>query len=71
VGRILVVDDEQPIRHLLRAILTSAGYEVIEAADGEQGFNTALDEKPDLIIADIMMPIKDGYELAHDLCSSP
>ena len=70
MDKILVVDDEQSIRHLLRTILTNTGYDVIEAANGEQGFETALDEKPDLIITDIMMPIKDGYELAHDLRSN-
>ena len=71
MDRILVVDDEHSVRHLLKTILTGAGYKVIEAANGEQGFKTAVDEKPDLIIADIMMPIKDGYELAHDLRNNP
>lgn len=71
MDRILVVDDEPSVRNLLKIILTNTGYEVIEAANGEQGFKTALDKKPDLIITDIMMPIKDGYELAHDLRSNP
>lgn len=71
MDKVLVVDDEPSIRNFLKTILTNTGYEVIEAANGEQGFETALDEKPDLIIADIMMPIKDGYELARDLRSNP
>lgn len=71
MDKILVVDDEKSIRRLLKTVLTSAEYDVIEAANGEQGFKAALDEKPDLIIADIMMPIKDGYELAHDLRNNP
>ena len=70
MDRILVVDDEYDARHLVKTILAGTGYEVIEAANGEQGFKTALDEKPDLIIADIMMPVKDGYELARNLRSN-
>jgi len=70
MDRILVVDDEHSVRNLLKTILISTGYDVIEAANGEQGLKTALDEKPDLIIADIMMPVKDGYELARDLRSN-
>ncbi|MBL7208734.1 MAG: response regulator [Dehalococcoidia bacterium] len=71
MDKVLVVDDDEPTRGLIKTVLTGAGYDVIEATDGEKGLKTALDERPDLIVADIMMPIKDGYELAHDLRSSP
>jgi CheY-like chemotaxis protein/KaiC/GvpD/RAD55 family RecA-like ATPase len=71
MDRILVVDDEQSIRRLVKTVLTNAGYEVIEASDGEQGLERAREEKPALIIADIMMPIKDGYQLARDLRANP
>ena len=71
MDKVLVVDDDEPTRGLIKTVLTGAGYDVIEATDGEKGLKTALDERPDLIITDIMMPIKDGYELAHDLRNNP
>ncbi|MCD6452980.1 MAG: response regulator [Dehalococcoidales bacterium] len=70
MDRILIVDDDESTRHLLKTLLSSAGYEVLEAINGEQGFGMALDKKPALIITDVMMPIKSGYELAHDLRSN-
>ncbi len=70
MDRILVVDDASSARRLLKARLAESGYEVIEAADGEDGFRKAQEEKPDLIIADARMPIKDGYQLARDLRSN-
>ena len=71
MDRILVIDDDESTRQLVKTTLTNAGYDVIEATDGVQGLHTALNERPDLIVSDIMMPRKDGYELAHDLRSSP
>ncbi|MEA3253974.1 MAG: response regulator [Chloroflexota bacterium] len=71
MNKILVVDDDSSIRHLLKVELTSAGYEVIEAVNGAQGLKRARDEKPDIIITDIVMPVKDGYELACELRSDP
>ena len=69
MNKVLVVDDEQAIRQLVGTVLSSAGYEVSEAADGEEGFNLARVEKPDLIVTDVMMPKKDGYELVKDIRS--
>ena len=71
MDRILVVDDEQPIRELLSTILNSTGYEVIEACDGEEGFSIVREEKPSLLITDIMMPRKNGYELVKDIRNCP
>ena len=61
-GRILVVDDEIYIVHILDFSLGMEGYEVITALDGEQALEKARADKPDLIVLDIMMPKLDGYE---------
>ena len=61
-GRILVVDDEIYIVHILDFSLGMEGYEVLTALDGEQALEKARAEKPDLIVLDIMMPKLDGYE---------
>jgi len=61
-GRILVVDDEIYIVHILDFSLGMEGYEVITALDGEQALEKARAERPDLVVLDIMMPKLDGYE---------
>jgi len=61
-GKILVVDDEVYIVHILDFSLGMEGYEVVTALDGEQGLEKAFSERPDLIVLDIMMPKLDGYE---------
>ena len=66
-GRILVVDDEIYIVHILDFSLGMEGYEVLTALDGEQALEKARDEKPDLIVLDIMMPKLDGYETCRRL----
>ena len=60
--RILVVDDQEDLRGVLRDLLTGSGYTVIEAADGEAGVAKAKSDRPDLILMDIQMPVIDGYE---------
>ena len=69
-GRILVVDDEVYIVHILDFSLGMEGYEVLTAFDGEQAVETALAQKPDLIVLDIMMPKLDGYETCRRLKAS-
>ena len=61
-GKILVVDDEIYIVHILDFSLGMEGYNVVTALDGEQAVEKARTEKPDLIVLDIMMPKLDGYE---------
>jgi two-component system alkaline phosphatase synthesis response regulator PhoP len=61
-GRILVVDDEIYIVHILDFSLGMEGYEVITALDGEEALEKAFESGPDLIVLDIMMPKMDGYE---------
>ena len=62
-GRILVVDDEIYIVHILDFSLGMEGYEVITALDGEAALEKVKSEQPDLIVLDIMMPKLDGYEV--------
>lgn len=62
-GRILVVDDEIYIVHILDFSLGMEGYEVLTALDGEQALERLKSDKPDLIVLDIMMPVMDGYQL--------
>ena len=59
---ILIIDDEDQIRALLRVILEEAGYRIFEAANGKTANRIFLEEKIDLIITDIIMPEKDGIE---------
>ena len=65
--RILIIEDELPMRTALQDCLQSEGYRVLSAADGESGLQRALAEKPDLILLDIMMPRLDGYAVATEL----
>ena len=64
---ILVVDDEANIRTLLRQELEGAGYDIIEAQDGNEALKLAREEKPDLIILDVLMPGLDGFDVARVL----
>ncbi len=66
-GRVLVVDDEAHILHVLSLKLRNAGYEVITAVDGEDGFELARQHVPDLIITDFQMPYMTGLELCRAL----
>ena len=68
-GRILVVDDEIYIVHILDFSLGMEGYEVITALDGEEALRKVKEAKPDLIVLDIMMPKMDGYETCQALKS--
>ena len=60
--RILVVEDQADNLQILRDLLTSAGFEMSEAKDGEEGVRAAMAERPDLILMDIQLPLLDGYE---------
>jgi DNA-binding response OmpR family regulator len=61
--RILIVDDEVQLVEMVKMRLESAGYEVILAYDGQEGFEKARRDKPDLIILDLMLPKMDGYKV--------
>ncbi|KIL46299.1 response regulator transcription factor [Jeotgalibacillus campisalis] len=65
--KVLVVDDEQSIVTLLKYNLEQAGYEVVTALDGQDGKQKAIEEKPDLIVLDLMLPKMDGIEVCKQL----
>ena len=65
--RILVIEDHEDNRQILRDLFTSVDFEVIEAADGETGLAAAAAHRPDLILIDIQLPDIDGYEAARRL----
>src|SRR5262245_17989446 len=65
--RILVIEDHEDNRRILRDLLTNADFEVIEAEDGETGLAAAAAHRPDLILIDIQLPDIDGYEAARRL----
>ena len=67
VTRVLVIDDEAPIRLLCRVNLEAEGMEVLEAADGPSGLDQARRERPDVVLLDVMMPGLDGWRVAEEL----
>jgi two-component system alkaline phosphatase synthesis response regulator PhoP len=69
--KVLVIDDEAPIRLLCRVNLEAEGMEVLEAADGPTGLEMAKDESPDVILLDVMMPVLDGWRVAERLLLDP
>lgn len=64
MAKIMIVDDERDIRSLVREMLEKEGYEVSEASAGEECLDRVKEEKPDLILLDIMMPTLDGWEVS-------
>lgn len=71
VTRILVVEDEEHIRRVVKLTLVSEGYEIIEAVHGLMGYTKAVSEQPNLIIMDINMPVMDGLEALNKLKENP
>ena len=69
--RILVVDDDEQNVELLEAYLTDAGYQVLKALDGASALQRVSDDKPDLILLDIMMPDISGYEVCRRVRENP
>jgi DNA-binding response OmpR family regulator len=67
VIRVLVIDDEAPIRLLCRVNLEAEGMQVLEAADGPTGLEKARAETPDVVLLDVMMPGLDGWRVAEEL----
>ena len=65
--RILIIEDETPMRTALADLLAAEGYRVLSAADGETGLQRALTDKPDLILLDVMMPKLDGFSVCAEL----
>ena len=70
-ARILLVDDDVDFVETTKTILESKPYEVIVAKDGDEGLKKAREAKPDLIILDVIMPVKDGFTAAEQLKKDP
>jgi two-component system cell cycle response regulator DivK len=68
---ILVIEDQEDNRRIMRDLLTSTGYEVIEALSGEEGVKTAEAHRPALILMDIQLPGIDGYEATRQIKAKP
>ena len=69
--KVLVIEDNEQNRYLVSFILKKNGYQVIAARDGLEGLNKAKEEKPDLILVDIRLPVMDGYEVTRQLRDLP
>ena len=67
IGTVLVVEDDAAIRRGIADSLRFAGYGVLEAADGVAGLSTALSAAPDLVLLDVLMPKRDGFEVLGEL----
>jgi len=65
--KILTIDDDANIQIVLKKVLESKDYQVIQATDGEEGLQKVIDEKPDLIILDVIMPGKTGFDVCRQL----
>lgn len=65
--RVLIAEDDQLIRQGLMDLLEVEGYDCLEAEDGEQAFNVYAEQSPDLVLLDIMMPKKDGYQVCREI----
>lgn len=69
--RVLVIDDEPDVLLLCRVNLEFEGHSVMEAPDGERGFELAVRERPDLIVLDVMLPLRDGFSILRSLQGNP
>jgi len=69
--RILVVEDQLDNRQILYDLLTNAGFDIVEAENGEEAIASAQASRPDLILMDIQLPILDGYEATRRLKADP
>ena len=70
-AKILVVDDEPDMVEMLKVMLENASYEVVSAYDGQEGIATAKQEKPDVVVLDLMMPEMNGFDACKEMKNDP
>lgn len=71
MATVLIVDDEPDLLFLLKMVLETAGYSVVEASDGAEALEKLSERNPDMVITDLMMPVMNGRELIRQLRSNP
>ena len=69
--RILVVEDQEDNRRIIRVLLRHAGFDVIEVGDGEKALTAAAEHRPDVILMDVQLPLLDGYEATRRIKAEP
>jgi len=69
--KILVIDDDPDLQTAVKRVLESKSYQVIAALDGDEGLRKVVDERPDLVILDVIMPGKSGFEVCRELKTDP
>jgi len=69
--KILVIDDDPDLQTSVKKVLESKAYEVVSAYDGDEGLRKVVEERPDLIILDVIMPGKHGFEVCRELKTDP
>ncbi len=69
--KILVIDDDPDLQTAVKSVLESKFYQVVAALDGDEGLRKVVDERPDLIILDVIMPGKSGFEVCREIKTDP
>jgi len=69
--KILIVDDDPDMRHAIASVLTSRSYQIVEAGDGREGLMKLREEKPDIMLLDLLMPRMDGFAVIKELRDNP
>jgi CheY-like chemotaxis protein len=69
--KVAIVEDEPALQDIYKTKLEMEGYEVVTASDGVEGLNTIVHEMPDLVLLDVVIPLKDGFQVLEDMKANP